>query len=140
MNIIQHIIKLDRAKFWTDNGILFCEILHTEKKRYLNTGTIEKYLNAIRELCKDEKMPFLLDLRNTEGTFSSNAAKKLAINQVYNKSIISEVFVVNSLKMRLLINSYKRIYEPSTPFKIFEDYNEALNYLITIKNTENGSN
>lgn len=140
MRSVKDIVQLDRAKFWTDNGIIFGEIRHPDKNRYLDTATLEKYLSAISKICQGKKMPFLLDLRNTEGTFSNNAAKKLASSMTYSKLISAEVFVINSLKMRLLISTYKRIYEPETPFEIFEDYNEALNYSIKIKKTADGSN
>lgn len=137
---INDIVQLDQAKFWTDNGILFGEIRHPDTNRYLNSETLKTYLKAVSDLCEGKKMPFLLDLRNTDGTFSNNAAKKLANSLEYNKLIIAEIFVINSLKMKLLISSYKRIYEPNTPFEIFEDYDEALDYSIKIKKAANGSN
>ena len=114
-------LQLDQSKFWIDNGILFCIIRHLDTNPYLNTITLEKYLNAVNILCEGKKIPFLIDLRNTEGTFSIKAAKTLATSHEFHDLIISEAYVVNSLKMKLLINSYKRIYEPLKPFIIFDN-------------------
>ncbi len=130
-------LQLDQSKFWIDNGILFCEIRHLDSRRYLNTETLETYLKAVNTLCEGKKVPILIDLRNTEGTFSINAAKTLATSLEFHNLIISEAYVVNSLKMKLLINSYKRIYEPLKPFIIFDNYNDALNYSIEAKNMHN---
>ena len=134
MTSVLKTLQLDQSKFWIDNGILFCIIRHLDTNPYLNTITLEKYLNAVNILCEGKKIPFLIDLRNTEGTFSIKAAKTLATSHEFHDLIISEAYVVNSLKMKLLINSYKRIYEPLKPFIIFDNYNDALNYSIEAKN------
>lgn len=134
------IIKLERAKFWKENGILFCEILNYDENKNLNEDTVDTYLKAISILCKGKKMPFLIDLRNTKGAFLNAAAKKLANSTELAKLSLTEAYVVNSLQIKLLINSYKRIYEPIRPFEIFKDYNEALNYSINKKNALYGSN
>ena len=36
--------------------------------------------------------------------------------------------------MKLLINSYKRIFEPVTPFQIFDNLEDGLEYCIKTKN------
>tara|TARA_R110002050_G_scaffold94765_2_gene197258 strand:+ start:127213 stop:127635 length:423 start_codon:yes stop_codon:yes gene_type:complete len=133
------IIQLERAKFWTDRGVLFCEISNPDETSNLKEETVDSYICAISKLCNGKKMPFLIDLRNTHGTFLSASAKKLANSSEFSKLSLSEAFVVNSLKIKLLISSYKRIYEPITPFKIFNDYDEALAYSIDVKNTPNES-
>ena len=130
-------LQLDQSRFWIDNEILFCEIRHQDAHRYLNTVTIKRYLKSVIHLCAGKKVPCLIDLRNTDGTFSINAAKTLATSIAFQSLVITEVYVVNSIKMKLLINSYKRIYEPLKPFVIFDNYNKALNYSIQIKNTQN---
>jgi len=140
MTLKNDIIQLDRAKFWVDNEILFCEIINLDETRNLTVETVDSYIIAISTLCNGKKMPFLIDLRNTRGAFLNTAAKKLASSLKLSKLSVAEAFVVNSLKVNLLINSYKRIYEPITPFKIFKDYNEALTFSINAKNTINGSN
>ncbi|MEN3323281.1 hypothetical protein VP395_06050 [Mariniflexile soesokkakense] len=135
----KNVIQMEHSKFWIDKGVLFCEICNPDQTRNLNEETVESYLKAVSILCKGEKMPFLIDLRNTHGTFLNSAAKKLANSPELSKLSLSEAFVVNSLKVKLLIISYKRIYEPITPFKIFNNYNEALMYSINVKNTINGT-
>lgn len=129
-----NVIQLERAKFWTDNGILFCEICNPDDSRNLTVETVESYINTISTLCKGTKMPLLIDLRNTKGAFLNSAAKKLANSNELAELILSEAFLVNSLRVKLLISSYKRIYEPHTPFKIFKDYNDALTYSVNAKN------
>ena len=140
MTLSNDIIKLEYAKFWIDNGILLCDIFNQDETRNLNEETVDSYLTAISTLCKGQRMPLIIDLRNTRGAFLNAAAKKLADSPQFANLIIVEAFVVNSFKIKLLINSYKRIYEPITPFKIFKDYSEALIFSMNAKNTINGSN
>lgn len=139
MTLKNNSIKLERAKFWTDKEILFCKMLNMDASHHLTDETADTYLKAIVTLCNGKKMPLLIDLRNTQGAFLSTAAKKLGEGIEISKLILSEAFVINSLNVKLLINSFKRIYEPITPFEIFEDYNDALNYSINSKNSNNGS-
>lgn len=131
--------QLDRAKFWIDNGILFCEIRNPDKTRVLEVETVQYYIEVIANLCKGKPMPFLIDLRFSGGAFLSPAAKLLASSPELEKLRLSEAYVANSLKMRLLISSYKRIYEPITPFKICNDFEEGLAYSINAKKTLYGS-
>ena len=139
MTLNNNVIKLGCAKFWIDNEILFCEINNPDETQNLNEVTVDSYLNAISTLCEGKKMPFLIDLRNTRGAFLNTAAKKLAESSELAKLSLSEAFVENSLKVELLINSYKRIYEPVIPYEIFKDYDAALNFSINAKNRNNGS-
>ena len=129
------IIQMERAKFWVDNGILFCEIFNLDPTPNLKEDRVKHYLGAISKLCNGKKMPFLIDLRNTQGAVLSSATKKLGNSSELSLLSLTEAFVADSLKVKLLISSYKRIYEPNTPFAIFNNYNEALNYSINAKNS-----
>ncbi|WP_372754253.1 hypothetical protein [Mariniflexile sp.] len=127
------IIEIEQSKFWIEDDVLFCEIYNPDENKYLEESTIDTYLKVINDLCKGKSMPFLIDFRNTKGTFLRAAAIKLSNSEVHKKACLCEVFLVNSLKMKLLIATYKRIYEPIKPFKIFENYNEASEYAAKIK-------
>ncbi|WP_418604667.1 hypothetical protein [Hwangdonia sp.] len=127
-------IKVSRAKFWTNShGVLFCAFNNTRHYLTLGVDVAEKYKQAISTLAEDKPMPFLIDLRDNQGDFSAEAAKLLASSPALNKVRISEAFVINSIKTKLLISTYKRIFEPHTPFKIFNDFDEALAYSINSK-------
>jgi len=79
-------------------------------------------------------MPLLVDLRDTKGTFSIAAAQLLA-NSFKNLSlIISEAYVVNSLSINLLIRSYKRLYDTSIPYAVFNNMAMAEKYCLDFKN------
>ena len=130
----KNIIQFKRAKFWTEEGILFCKMLN--KNAYLSpeVDVLNNYIDAIVNLCKGKPMPFLIDLSNTEGSFLGSPAKLIASNIRLKKVRLAEAFIVNSMKMSLTANSYKRIYEPVTPFQIFDNLKDGLEYCIKIKN------
>jgi hypothetical protein len=128
-------IIFERAKFWTYQGILFCEIRNNDISINLNMETIKNYIEAILSLCNNQAMPFLIDLRDTKGAYVNSAAKLLATSPEIQKVRLVEIFVTNSMSIKLLINSYKRLFNPSTPFMIFNNYDEAVEYCVEIKNS-----
>jgi hypothetical protein len=128
-------IILNKAKFWVDpQGILFCEFNNKDTYHKLEVDTVERYEKAIATLTDGKPMPFLIDIRNTRGSFSKAAAELFANSEVFKKVRIYEAFVVSSMSTSLLINSYKRIYEPITPYIILTDIKSAVEYCLTAKN------
>ena len=115
-------IQIENARIWTDKGILFYEIRNNEIKRKLKVETLKKYIQVADELCQGSPMPFLIDLRFTKGAFFIAAAKLLANSPKLKSIRISEAFVVNSIGTRLIVLSYKRIYNPITPFVIVDTF------------------
>ena len=122
-------ISFDKAKFWIDSrGILNCKHFNSDINWKLNEKEAEKYILAVLTLAGDELRPIIFDFRDVRGTYTILAARLVAKDPTLKKIIISEAFVVNSLAVRLLINSFKRIYEPMIPFKIFSNIEDAQEY------------
>lgn len=130
-NIVFH--KYEKAKFWTDSGILFCEFYNKDVNHKLSVETVKKYIETIKEISKGKSMPFLIDVRNSLGTFSIAAAELFANSTDLKRIRLSEAFIVNSINVKLLISSYKRIYEPITPFQFFNNKQKAIQYCIESK-------
>ncbi|RIA08499.1 hypothetical protein OE09_0312 [Flavobacteriaceae bacterium MAR_2010_72] len=124
-------ISINKAKFWTDErGILFCEFDNQDVYHKLDIDSVKIYEEAIISLTQGKSMPFLIDARNTRGSFTSKSAKLFAKSKIFKQARICEAFVVNSIKTELLINSFKRIYDPNTPFLVFNDIERALDYCL----------
>lgn len=129
------IIGFNNAIFWTDDtGILYCEFSNNDPDVKLELTNIKLYIKAIITLCEGKPMPFLIDLKETQGTFSIAAAKLLAHNPELVKLRISESYVINSPGMKLLLSFYKRLYSRITPFAVFNDLELAEEYCIDAKN------
>ena len=134
-------IILNKAKFWTDEReILFCRYSNKDNHHELDVDTVERYEDAIMTLTKGKRMPFLIDMRNTKGSFNKNATKLFANSKIFKMIRMYEAFVVNSLSVNLAINSYKRIYEPNTPFIILTDFERAIDFCIKSKERIDASN
>lgn len=128
------IYNFESAKFWTSGGILFCQFMGKSAYCVLNEENSTRYINAIQEITQGKPMPFLIDIRNYVGTFSIQAAKLIASNPFLKKIRLSEAFVVNSINGKILIFSYKRIFEPLIPFNVFNNMEEALKFCKDSKN------
>lgn len=91
------------------------------------------FLKAVEDLTRGKRMPLLVDLRNVVCNFTVEAFKSLAISENFRQYITYEVFITNSIKGKLLVLTYKRIYEPKKPFKIFDDVEKAIQYCMEEK-------
>lgn len=134
-------IKVDHARFWTDNNdILYCQFDNVNPRSTLGSENMKLYIKTITKLCNGKSMPFIIDVRNSQGTFTTAAANLIANTPSIIKLRISEAFIFNSIGIKLLITSYKRIYNPITPFGMFKDIESAKEYCIKTKNAFYGSN
>lgn len=138
---MSEIIGFSNAIFWTDDtDILYCEFSNNDPSLKLNIDNVESYINAIIKLCNGKPMPFLINLKGTRGTFSVTAAKFVAKSPELMKLRISESYLINSMGIKLLIGFYKRLYDPVTPFGIFNEMDLALDYCKETKGVYYGSN
>lgn len=134
-------IKIGTTTFWLDsNGILNCKFGNKNPDFKLDQYISKLYIRAIEKLCKGKPVPFLIDLRGARGTFSQEAVKVFAKSALLKMLKISEAFVYDSMRMKLLILSYKRIFDHFTPYKLFNDYQLAQDYCRVTKVDFYGSN
>ncbi|MFV9549891.1 hypothetical protein [Algibacter sp. PT7-4] len=134
------VIIYKNAMFWTDNsGILYCKFNNKDSNTTLDYKTAKHYINAVVKLCNGKAMPFLIDVRDAKGTFSIAAAKLIAKNLELVKLRISEAFLINNIGVSLLITTYKRLYNPITPFGVFRELDIAKAYSMETKNQFYGS-
>jgi len=121
------------ATFWTqDNGILFCKLRNLQPDLKLDCKSASLYLDAIRKLSADEPVPLLIDLRDTKGTFSNDAAHLLSDSFSNMPFVICEAYVVNSLSVKLLVQAYKRIYKTNIPYALFNRISDAETYCLAM--------
>ncbi|WP_339875448.1 hypothetical protein [Olleya marilimosa] len=128
---MENVKKVGHAKFWTDdNNIINLQFNSIEDYYTLDLTTAKKYINIIANLCQGNPMPFIIDLRGFHGTFSTEAANFIAKSNVLINLRISEAYILNSIGAKLLIASYKRIYDPLTPHITCNDFETATQYCI----------
>lgn len=131
---MENIMMFNNATFWTDGrGILFCKLNLTEASHVLNSEKVEKYIDAMVKVTEGNSMPLVIDTRNCSGTFELKAAKLFAKSPEFINLRIVEAYVVNSIAKKMLILSYKRIYDPSSKYKIFSTLEDAINYCNTFQ-------
>lgn len=134
-NVMERVSIHGHSEFWIkDDGILYAKIGTPNMNNRLDVHTAELYIDAIARLSKGKAMPLLIDLRNTKGTFSNEAAQLLARKFKAMPIAICEAYVVNSLSVRLLVHSYKRIFNPDSPFEIFKTVTSAREYCLNCIN------
>ncbi|MCX7550972.1 hypothetical protein [Xanthomarina sp. F2636L] len=115
-----------------ENGILFSELIQDDY--FFNDDNAFACIRKVEELTEGKPMPFLIDVRKFVGNFSPSAAKIFANSPVLKRILINQVFVVDTLNGKLLINAFKRIYGQETPIQVFENIETAFAYCIESKN------
>lgn len=125
---MKDIIIYEKAKFWYRDGILFCELFNQDINHNLYERSARKYIKAISKLCQGKMSPFVIDVRESKGTYTNGAARLISGSPELSKVRLSEAFILNSMKLKLSIVSYKRIYSPEIDYQIFDDMDDAITY------------
>ena len=126
---MKNIQTVGHAKFWKDeNNIINLKFNSIEDYYIFDITAAKKYVSVIKNLCNGNPMSIIIDLRGFHGTFSTEAANFIAKSSDLLKLRISEAFILNSIGTKLLIASYKRIYDPLTPHITCNDYETATLY------------
>lgn len=137
---MDNVINVGYSKFWIDNDILHCQLSNNNAQDKFEASVIKLFISAIDKLCNNEPKPFLIDLRDANGYLTRDSANLMASSPVLTSLRISEAYILNKIGVRLVINSYKRIYETVTPFGLFDNLDAAMKYCVESKNNFYGSN
>jgi hypothetical protein len=136
---MRNIILLPKAKTWINKDGVLCFKYNNHDTSYkLEEPRVLDYIKAICDLAEGQPTPILIDLRDAKGTISLKAAKLFASNPLFNEVKLAEAFVLNSIGMKLSILTYKRLYDPKTPHKIFNSQHEANTYCLESKKPADG--
>lgn len=132
-------IKCRKAKFWLEEGILFCKFIKGYCKKEFREEFLEEYIIAITELSAGSYFPLLIDLRKLTEKEAFAVIKSIANNPELKSAILSKAFVVNSFFVQFTLLVLRRIHDPIIPNKIFTSYNNAIAYSLETNHLFNAS-
>lgn len=121
-------IKCRKAKFWIEDGVLFCEFKNEKDKKKFNEDCLDEYIEAISTLSNDRYLPLIIDLRKLKDSYAFSIVHVLAKNPKLKSAILTKSFVVNSYFLQFLILVLRRGYDPIIPNKIFTSFERAIEY------------
>jgi hypothetical protein len=121
-------IQLDDMKFWVDQNIMYCKMHSDLKKTYQKIDIEEIFYNGISILSNGKYMPIIIDLENLGFTDSIKLFKVLAHSQIVRSLILSQVFLVHSLRLKVILSIYNFNRKPFFLNKICNDLNGAIKY------------
>ena len=120
----QHIV-LEKAEFQYEDGIMLITLNTVESDRVVSVDTLERYADTIIELCDNRRTPFLIDVSEAWGSYSVAAARYFAKSERLYSVRLADAFVARETRSVLSIRSFKRIYDPFTPYQICKTHDEA---------------
>lgn len=121
-------IKCRKAKFWLEDGILFCKFIPKKCSNEFREDFIEEYLKAIATLSNGGYFPIIIDLRKLNDSYALSVIRLLSKNQELKLAILSKSFLVNSVFLQVLLSVLNIAQDPIIPNKIFRNYESAIKY------------
>ena len=111
-----------------------CAILKKREDRVIEYSLTEDYIldvddinqlvDAVRELCLDEKHAMLVVTTDNNG--STREARNTSFERMKQKDhAISEAVVIKSLPTRMAADFFYKIYKPHHPYKFFKTKEKA---------------
>ncbi|MFQ3238094.1 MAG: hypothetical protein ACI9NI_000369 [Olleya marilimosa] len=134
---------IENFKFWVDQEVIYCQILNdlTDLDDDNKIKDIEHiFLNKIFMLSKDVHMPILIDLKELNFSNAIKVFKFLSKNTLIKSLVLSKTFLVNSYKLKILLNIQSFICNPALPDVIFKCNKSAIQYCIDDNRTYNSLN
>ena len=125
------------ANFWTQEGVLYCQFEDISQIEKWAAPTYQQFLRAIHNLCQGVPMPLIVDLRQARGTLSADTAKTLSARCRRIPLILGEAYVVQSLSVRLLVQSYVRLIHRDSPATICTSLPAAKRFCESLVGTGN---
>ena len=121
-------IQLDDMKFWVDENIIYCKINPNLSKDYQRIDIEEIFYNGISILSYGRYLPIIIDLEGVGYSDSIKIFKYLAHNHNVRSLILSQIFLVKSTSLKVILSIYNFNKKPFFLNKICFDINTAIKY------------
>ncbi len=121
-------IQLEGIKFWVDENIIYCKInsdfiIDNQKK-----DIEEIFYNGISLLTQRKYMPMLINMEQISSSNSIKIFKILAQSQSVRGLILSQIFLVKSIGLKVCLIIHNIIKKPFFINKICDDFDVAVKY------------
>ena len=123
-------IKLDGIKFWVEEDIIFCKIKSDFFESYNKTDVQDIFYNTISILSPGKYMPFLIDLKGVSCFNAIKLFKNLAFNGEVRRLILSQIFLVRSMGVKVILIFFSLIKKPFFYNKICSNREFAIKFCI----------
>jgi len=89
----------------------------------------------IKMYARSSEKIFALTVWGNDCTWDKEA-RELIANDEYYENIYAEAVILDSLAHRLIINFTRQYYKPKRLMQIFDNENDAINWLLSLKNEQ----
>tara|TARA_R110002073_G_scaffold174557_6_gene331773 strand:+ start:4835 stop:5248 length:414 start_codon:yes stop_codon:yes gene_type:complete len=121
-------IQLEGIKFWVDENIIYCKISTDFIIDNQEKNIEEIFYNGISQLNQRRYMPMLINMQQISSSNSIKIFKKLAQSHSVRGLILSQIFLVKSISLKVCLIVHNIIKKPFFINKICDDFNVALKY------------
>jgi hypothetical protein len=116
-------------------GFLYLKFSSKSNYNVLKIREVDKYLEAISNICKQTSHCLIVDLTDVSGIVSANysclrtLAKDIQLNTVCKKIAL----ITNSLPLRLKLDNYITRHKPNVHTRVFQTLDDGIDFCVTSK-------
>jgi hypothetical protein len=121
-------IQLHDIKFYVDKNIIYCKISSDLNKEYQKIDIEEIFYNGISILSNGSYLPIIIDLHDIGYADAIKVYKSIAHSQNIRGLILSQIFLVHSLKLKIVLSIYNFNKRPFFINKICNNLDAAIKY------------
>jgi hypothetical protein len=125
---MRNVIRFDEIEFWVDQNIIYCDFNADFLKSYQKVDVEEIFYNGISILSNGKYMPILINLEDISSANSVKIFKFLSNSIIVKEIVLSKIFLVRSVGVKVALSLYNLVGDPVVPIKICNDFNVAVKY------------
>jgi hypothetical protein len=119
--------ETDFVKMWVEDGVLHCEYL----AEHYDVTMVDAAIRGRLEMFSDNIYPMFTDVRRLK-SLTREGRQRLAQKDA-GECISGVAILTNSKVQRVIYNFFNAIYKAPVPGKMFNDKEDALNWLEQFK-------
>lgn len=115
-----------------EGGIIY--IRHKHIKEFPSFEEIKELVHTTLKLANNNKFILVTDFRDMFQNWSSESKEYVANHTELNKLKIAQAILVNTLPVKLLINTFMAFNKPKGEIKVFDNFEKVETWIKEVQN------
>lgn len=126
--IMKNVIEFDGIKIWSEDNIIYCNLNSVFFETYNKSSIEELFCNIIPILSNGTYMPIIINLEHLNRPYALRIFYVISKSAVIKKLVLSRIFLVNSLELKLILSLNNILVRQIVPNKIFRRFDAAYKF------------
>ncbi|MUU77482.1 hypothetical protein [Winogradskyella endarachnes] len=122
---MKNVIEFDGIKFWVDQNTIHCDLNTVFFKTFDSAIIEELFCDILPLISNGTYMPIIVNLESLNRKNALRIFRIISKSAVIKKLVLSRIFLVDSLKLKLVLSLNNILVKQVVPNKIYTDFNTA---------------